>query len=176
MISIANPLVRPVMFVGQQVPYADSVQFDDPGTVFDPRTSRMTANFQRALVGASFGFLPFILNDDSVYLEVVPQITQMGERLPVTVTGDAAPGAQIPSNIGPPTLSQIYMQTGVRVRNGDTVVLGGQVTETEQRQEQRVPFLHKIPFLGRLFTDTNIEKVKDTILTFVTVQIIEPRL
>ena len=175
MISIPNPPVFPVMFVGQQVPFAQDVTFEDQGDD-DPTNNRINLDFERALAGSTFAFLPFILNDGSVYLELVPQIVTLGERVPVSVTGgELPPGQQIP-DVGPPILSQIYLQAGVRVKDGDTVVLGGQVTENEEQSEDRIPFLSKIPFIGTIFKDQSIQKTKNTILTFVTVQVIEPEL
>lgn len=171
-LSLSDPYQPPQVIVGQQVPYSDSLDFEDQGDD-DPTNNRVAIDFERALVGSSFNFLPFILNDDSIYIELVPQLTSVIERLPLTPTGDANPDASVPS-VGPLVLSQIFMTTGARVKDGDTIVIGGTVLEQETRSENKVPFLSRIPFLGALFRDVDVIKSKDTILTFVTVNIIEP--
>ncbi|MGI6454878.1 MAG: tetratricopeptide repeat protein [bacterium] len=172
LITVANPITPPQLFVGQQIPYADDVNFEDQGDD-DPTNNRLVATFNRTLAGVSLAFLPFILNDDHIYLEMAPNIIEPGERLPVGITGEAPPGQAVP-NIGPLLLNQKFVQTSVRLKNGSTVVLGGLIDEKENERLEKVPLLHKIPFLGALFTDRNIEKTKNSTLVFVTVRIIEP--
>ena len=51
----------------------------------DPTNNRLVATFNRTLAGVSLAFLPFILNDDHIYLEMAPNIIEPGERLPVGI-------------------------------------------------------------------------------------------
>lgn len=172
MLAIPNSLVPPIFFVGDQVPYADDVQFEDQGDD-DPTNNRLVANFQRTSVGVSLAMIPFILNDDHIYFEVQTNITEAGERLPVGITGEAPPGQTVP-NIGPLLLGQKFVQTSVRLRNGETLVLAGLIDEKETESLNKVPLLHKIPFLGNLFQDRSIEKTKTSTMIFITARIIEP--
>lgn len=172
MVSVSNPIQPPQLFIGQQIPYADNVDFEDQGDD-DPTNNRLTADFQRALSGVALAYIPFILNDDHVYLEIQPQVTEAGERLPVTLQGEAPPGQAIP-NIGPLTFSQKFINTSVRIKNGSTLVIGGLIEEKEQDNQNKTPFLSKIPFLGALFTDRSLEKTKVSTIIFITVKIIEP--
>lgn len=171
-LTIPNPLEQPRIFVGSQIPFAEDADFDDQGDD-DPTNNRLTVDFQRAFTGTSLAFMPFILNDDHVYVEMAPQIIEAGERLPLTLSGEANPDAELP-NIGPLLLNQKFVQTSVRLRNGSTVVLGGLIDEKENEQLNKIPFLSKIPFIGTLFTDRLIEKTKSSTLIFVTVRIVEP--
>ena len=173
-LSVCNPSDPPLVFVGQQIPYADSVDFDDQGDD-DPTNNRLTADFQRTFVGSMLACIPFILNDDHIYLELNPQVIEPGERLPVTLSGTAPPGQEIP-NIGPLLLNQQYLKTSVRMKNGSTMVLGGMISERKSESKEAVPLLSKIPFLGNLFIDRNIESEKTSTLIFVTARVIEPSL
>ena len=143
LITVANPITPPQLFVGQQIPYADDVNFEDQGDD-DPTNNRLVATFNRTLAGVSLAFLPFILNDDHIYLEMAPNIIEPGERLPVGITGEAPPGQAVP-NIGPLLLNQKFVQTSVRLKNGSTVVLGGLIDEKENERLEG-SLLHKIPF------------------------------
>jgi len=172
LLAIPNPLVPPQFFVGQQIPYADDVTFEDQGDD-DPTNNRLTADFQRVFTGVTLAFMPFILNDDHIYLEMLPQIIDPGERLPVGITGEAPPGQAIP-NIGPLLLNQKVVQTSVRMKNGSTMVLSGLIQEEENEQLNKIPLLSKIPFLGTLFTDRAISKSKFSTLWFITARIVEP--
>ncbi len=171
-IGIPGTFVTPLMFVGQQIPYADSVDFEDQGDD-DPTNNRMTADFQRAFAGTTLAFLAFILNDDHVYLELRPEIIEAGDRVPVSITGEGDTSGGIP-DIGPLLLNQKSIQTAVRLKNGGTVVLGGFIDEKESEATNKIPIISKIPFLGNLFTDRAVSKSKTSTLWFITVRIIEP--
>lgn len=73
---------------------------------------------------------------------------------------------------GVPTISTRQMMTNVLVKNGETVVLGGIFEKTEERGEEGVPFLNKIPVLGWLFQQQQVRKNKRELLIFVTPRII----
>jgi type II secretory pathway component GspD/PulD (secretin) len=51
----------------------------------------------------------------------------------------------------PPTLNRRYVKSSVRLRNGETIILGGMVKESQSDVHRQVPFLGSIPFLGWLF-------------------------
>jgi general secretion pathway protein D len=64
--------------------------------------------------------------------------------------------------------------TSCTVWDGQTVVLGGLITENVQRQKDKVPVLGDLPFLGRLFrSEQNITQRKNLVI-FVTPTIIDP--
>ncbi len=168
-----NPLFAPVFFSGDQIPFADDVTFEDQGDD-DPTNNRLVVNYDVTQVGTVLGFIPFILNDDHVYLEMQTNITEMEGRLPVNVTGgDMPPGQSVP-DVGPLLLAQSYANYAVRVKSGETIVIGGMIKETETESQNRIPVISKIPFLGNLFKDRNINKMKSSILIFVTARIINP--
>lgn len=173
-LSIANPIDPPLVYVGQQIPYAESAEFDDQGDD-DPTNNRVVYQYNRTFVGSMLPVIPFILNDDHIYLELAPQIIEPGERLPVEVSGEATPGTEV-QNVGPLLLNQQYLRTSIRMKNGETVVLGGMIVERENETQDKVPILSKIPILGNMFIDRQIEKQKASILFFITARIIEPSL
>ncbi|MBI1388702.1 MAG: hypothetical protein GC154_09675 [bacterium] len=173
-LSVPNPLDPPRIFVGQQIPFSQDATIDDQGDD-DPTNNRLIVNFERAFAGTMLAFIPFILNDNHVYVEMAPQIIEAGERLPLAVDTGLAAGQTLP-NIGPLLLNQKAVVTSVRVKDGSTVVLGGLIDEKENEKLNKTPILSKIPFIGNLFTDRSIEKVKNSTLIFVTVRIVEPEL
>ena len=58
--------------------------------------------------------------------------------------------------------------TNVRMRNGETLVIGGLISEEEQKQLQRIPFLSKIPLLGALFKNHYSTKSKTEVIMLLT--------
>ena len=58
--------------------------------------------------------------------------------------------------------------TNVRMRNGETLVIGGLISEEEQKQLQQIPFLSKIPLLGFLFKNHFRSKSKTEVIMLLT--------
>jgi type II secretory pathway component GspD/PulD (secretin) len=58
--------------------------------------------------------------------------------------------------------------TLVRVKNGQTVVIGGLLTSRETDQTRKVPLLGDIPVLGWLFTNRSKSKTTTDLVIFIT--------
>lgn len=58
--------------------------------------------------------------------------------------------------------------TLVRVKNGQTVVIGGLLTSRETNQTRKVPLLGDIPILGWLFTSKTTSKSTTDLVIFIT--------
>jgi len=58
--------------------------------------------------------------------------------------------------------------TLVRVKNGQTVVIGGLLTSRETNQVRKVPLLGDIPILGWLFTSKSTSKSTTDLVIFIT--------
>lgn len=75
------------------------------------------------------------------------------------------------SVLGIPPKTSRETSTGVVVKNGETIVIGGIYTETDSKGESGVPLLSRIPLLGWLFKKETNRKVKTELLIFITPQI-----
>ncbi len=58
--------------------------------------------------------------------------------------------------------------------DGQTVVLGGLITEAISKVEDKIPFLGDIPLVGRLFRSNVDIRTKNNLLIFVTALLIDP--
>jgi type II secretory pathway component GspD/PulD (secretin) len=56
----------------------------------------------------------------------------------------------------------------VRVRNGETLVLGGLIDRSEEEAIQQVPILSGIPFLGEAFKNREVDRSVSELIVFVT--------
>lgn len=66
-----------------------------------------------------------------------------------------------------------YTKSMVRVKDGETIVIGGLIRRNSSETITRLPFFSSIPFLGQLFTHKNKEKDKEReLLVFITPHII----
>ncbi|MBN1996614.1 hypothetical protein JW935_03610 [candidate division KSB1 bacterium] len=68
---------------------------------------------------------------------------------------------------GLPLVDRRTVSSTVRVKNGETIVIGG-LTQTSRRKIQnKIPFLGDIPGLGYLFGNTKWVNVKTEVVVFI---------
>ena len=121
------------------------------------------------------------IRDAGIILTVTPRISPDGTIVMetraeksaftgqgVTLFVDGANGNTIES----PIQDIISAQTTVSVPNGQTIVLGGMITKSDDTAERKVPWLGDVPYLGKAFRyDSNVEK-RTELLIFLTPRII----
>lgn len=73
-----------------------------------------------------------------------------------------------------PIFSKRSLQSRVRLLDGETVGLGGLISESVQLVDDKVPGLGDMPLVGRLFRSEASQKIKFNLVIFCTVRIIEP--
>lgn len=106
-------------------------------------------------------------------LEVIPLINSDEEvTLQIAQINDNIVGQQTISNNTVPTLSTQEMTTTVTVKNGETVVLGGLITEQVGDDGRGVIFLRRIPVIKHLFGTTEKKLDRNELLIFIQPQII----
>jgi general secretion pathway protein D len=80
--------------------------------------------------------------------------------------------SQVPStnNADPltPRISQRKVSSTVAVNSGDTIILGGLITEDRDLSESGVPVLHKIPGLGALFGTKADNQARTELIVLIT--------
>ncbi|WP_111642682.1 type IV pilus secretin PilQ [Marinimicrobium alkaliphilum] len=103
-------------------------------------------------------------------LDVVPQITPDNRIIMDLVINQDSIGALNPQT-GIPTIDVTQLETKVLVSNGQTVVLGGVFTVEQFREQNKVPILGDLPFLGRLFRQDINSQQKRELLIFITPKI-----
>ncbi len=62
--------------------------------------------------------------------------------------------------------------TLVRIKNGQTLVLGGLLRSTESKVVRKVPFFGYIPIIGWLFTSSSTRRVNSDLVIFITPTIV----
>jgi type II secretory pathway component GspD/PulD (secretin) len=80
-----------------------------------------------------------------------------------------------PGSVSIPKFTTRNLSTSVIVKNGETVVLGGLIKETNTNVKSKVPILGDIPILGRLFKKSTDSKERRNLLIFVTASVMEEK-
>ncbi len=106
----------------------------------------------------------------SLSLEVTPQITpDDGVIMAVRVTKDEPDYLNALNDVPPIRKNEVNAK--VRVRNGETVVIGGVYSTVQSNVVDKVPFLGDLPYVGRLFRRDALQQRKSELLVFLTPRI-----
>jgi len=149
-------------------------------TVSAPRL--ITANQKKAYIKQGFE-IPYASQTSSgatdiefkeavLKLEVTPQITPDDNIIMDLLVKKDRPDF---SQAGPP-IQKREVQTQVRVKNGETVVLGGVYETSSTENVNKVPFFGDLPIIGVLFRNRSESNDKTELLIFVTPKIISDNL
>jgi len=118
---------------------------------------------ERHDVGITLRMTPQITADDFVRLSLFEEVSDIDPT--------AAPAVGDPTLVGPTTTIR-SASTAVAARDGQTIVIGGLLSDTIRANERSVPYLRRVPVLGNLFRRNDDERVKTNLLVFLTPHII----
>ncbi len=102
-----------------------------------------------------------------ITLSVVPQVSSDGFILLNIRVKSSSLGTQSPGSVVPDELSREAI-SNVLVRDGETVVIGGIMKDTQQESEAGVPYLKDIPVLGWMFKRIRQQKDFEELMVFIT--------
>ena len=138
--------------------------------------------------GILFSVTPFIAADQyTVDLEMQPEIQKFigwsdysytsTYTFATTQTNNTATAAiqeNVESTLKMPKFETRTIKTHLRVYDGETVVLGGVLSDDTRTIDDRIPILGDMPLIGRFFRSQVEEAIKINLLIFTTVQLIKP--
>ena len=125
-------------------------------------TSR-TQSIEYVETGISLRFRPFIAQSGMIRMELTPTVVDGFDR-EVLVDGGATTVIDKFEN---------RLTTNVRVRDGETMVLGGLYRERNQSQRRQVPVIGDIPLLGAAFRGHDDIVRRDEIIFMITPTIVK---
>ncbi|MGC9975392.1 MAG: hypothetical protein ABSC57_01550 [Syntrophales bacterium] len=106
-------------------------------------------------------------------LDVKPKITPDGTiSMEIKATNDSADYAEGVLLGGNPPINKSEVESKIVVNDGDTIVIGGILITSDQRQVSGVPWFMKIPVLGWLFKTESVDKKRQQFMVFITPKII----
>jgi len=117
-----------------------------------------------------------------IRLNVVPQVNDEGYinmliHPSVTSTNSSVSATSIASGLTVTTTYPVIdvreAQTQILIKDGETIVIGGLLKDVKSKQNIGIPFLSKIPYLGKLFTRETTDTQKVDLLIFITARIVK---
>jgi MSHA biogenesis protein MshL len=119
---------------------------------------------QQVNVGIVLDVLPQIGADNTVTMNIRPVVTSVSRTATFTSTDGAVFQA--------PVIDTRETDTMARLRNGETIIIGGLMQTRREKTQSGVPGLRSIPLLGRLFTKYSDVERKAELVIFLTPTII----
>ncbi len=104
-------------------------------------------------VGVKLGVRPWTGGNDEITITLMPEVSNISE---------------LDRQTGLPVLSTRRANTTVRVRDGETIVIGGLVLEQEYLTTSRIPILGDLPVLGALFQSRKRNRINTELVIFLT--------
>lgn len=118
--------------------------------------STSTTSTEFVDVGTTLRVTPTVSPDGWITMKVHPEVSSV-----VTVT-DAGP-----------QITTREADAVVRVKDNDTIIIGGLISKNDDKTKDGVPGLRSIPVLGRLFQRQTSDQRKSELIVFITPHIIQ---
>ncbi|RUM50818.1 MAG: hypothetical protein DSY47_00695 [Hydrogenothermus sp.] len=159
--TLSNPRIRVIngqpalISTGTVIPFWEKQVQAFTGTT----GTNFANNYVRTSVldGILLGVLPFINDDKTITLNIVPVATNIRGTKQLIQGGNVEAEA--------PIVEMKEAGTIIKVKDGDTVIIGGLMTKYKEINTKKVPLLAEIPILGNLFkSKQNIMRKKELII------------
>lgn len=116
----------------------------------------------------------FVTRNIGILLHVKPSVGVDKKSITLALTPEVSEDAgsfTYSGNVSIPNFTTRNLSTSVMVKDGETIVLGGLIKETNTNVKTKVPVLGNIPFIGGLFRKNTDFKERRNLLIFVTASI-----
>jgi general secretion pathway protein D len=138
--------------VGNEIPITTS-----SATVLSNSNTPIVNTIEMRNTGVILKVLPHVNSNGTIELEVDQEISSVVNPNQQTLT---------------PTISERRVHSTVAVTSGQTVLLGGLISESGQKTKSGIPGLSEIKFLGDLLGNTDGTKTRSEIIIFIRPQLI----
>ena len=124
-------------------------------------TVTITVQFRE--FGIRLGFMPEIVSDSLIKLNVRPEVSSLDFTNGVSISGFRIPA-----------LRTRRTSTTVDVKRNESLIISGLFSETRERTRSGIPFLMDIPVLGALFGSSTWSTNETELLILVTPTLVNP--
>jgi type IV pilus assembly protein PilQ len=154
---VSNPTVvtlnntEAMLNIGQEFPIPSY-------TYNSERGSFEVSGFAYKPIGIILKVTPQVNAQGIIKLALEPEVSQTNGN----TTFGGAGGAEIP------IIATRKVKTNISLKDGYTAGIGGLITNSLDHGDKRVPFLGKIPVLGRLFSSKSVNDTATNLVIFIT--------
>lgn len=145
--------------------------------VLDNRTARITVGDQvpvkteTAVTEGGVTIESIQFKDTGVQLEVKPRIN-VGGLITLDIRQDVTDVGDPEVATGQRSFRQRNIESTIAIQSGDTIMLGGLITENKTNADSGVPFLSKLPLIGGLFGKTSESNRRTELVVLITPRVV----
>lgn len=147
--TLANPRISVIDNEGANIFIGDILRFQT--LALASATAGQSFTVQEVPVGIALLVRPRVNDNREITMNVHPVVS--------TLTGQVQ---------GLPQTASREADTTLRVRDGETIVIGGLIRDQEVKSVQEVPLLSRIPIIGELFRNRSNSRRRSEVLIFLT--------
>ncbi len=111
--------------------------------------------------GIKLKIKPWVTASNEINIDIEPEVSDKTGETEIDAGGGALP-----------TTSERKIKTTIRVKNGETVVIGGLVQTNKSDSEFRLPILSRIPIIGYLFKKVTKVDKQSRLVIYITPHIL----
>ena len=126
-------------------------------------SSNVTIQFKD--FGVQLDFVPYILDDDTIRLQVTPEVSSIDFTLGTTLVVGGSPV---------PGLNTRRTSTTVELQQGQTLAIAGLLQVEMEASTDRIPGLGDLPYIGPMFSNTSHKRVEKELLILVSPYMVKP--
>jgi pilus assembly protein CpaC len=112
--------------------------------------------------GTRLNFLPLVLGNGKIHLEVEPEVSNLNAAFGTNIQGTIVPGRDTQR-----------VHTTVELEDGQTFVIGGLIQKVSTATNRKVPILGDLPFLGTIFRAVTHEDRETELVVLVTPRLVD---
>jgi len=139
-----------IINIGSRIPYAVPVTNS---------SNSITWTVDYIDAGVKLKITPMLGKEGHITVSIQPEVSSISEWK-TTAAGEF------------PVISTRNAQATLRVKDGETIVIGGLLSETDRKNVSKLPILGYLPIVGFLFQNVTIEKAETEIVFMITPYVI----
>jgi general secretion pathway protein D len=152
------------------------------GTTVNPLSQAIVPTATAIPLGPTLDVIPYVSADGyTIQMTLIPTIVEfIGYDDPgpfliqAQAVGSGAASVPLTSVLPLPHFRIRQITSSVIVWDGQTIVLGGLISDNITRVKDKIPVLGDLPLVGRLFRNESSQTQKKNLVIFVTPTIIDP--
>ncbi|WP_445192003.1 type II and III secretion system protein family protein [Sphingomonas sp. Tas61C01] len=113
--------------------------------------------------GVSLAFTPTVLSDGRISMRVRPEVSQLTAAGSVTLGGTVIPG-----------LSTRRVETTLELGSGQSMMIGGLLSNSHDNSIDKTPGLGDVPVLGALFRSNGWKRNETELVVIITPYLVKP--
>jgi pilus assembly protein CpaC len=112
--------------------------------------------------GTRLNFVPIVLGNGRIHLEVEPEVSSLNANAGVSIAGATVAGR-----------STQRVHTTVELETGQSFVIGGLIQRVENNSDVKVPVLGQLPFIGAAFSTKSSSITEAELVVLVTPHLVD---